>query len=76
MAASAALQVLSTMDQAFLDQVKEKGDYLRAGIEGLDVPCLGATRGMGLMVGIEVKGDKTNKELAAKLIEHGLLRCV
>ena len=72
-AASAALQVLSTMDQAFLDQVKEKGDYLRAGIEGLDVPCLGATRGMGLMVGIEVKGDKTNKELAAKLIEHGLL---
>ena len=25
------------------------------------------------MVGIEVKGDKTNKELAAKLIEHGLL---
>ena len=28
---------------------------------------------MGLMVGIEVKGDKTNKELAAKLIEHGLL---
>ena len=72
-AASAALQVLSTMDQAFLDQVKEKGDYLRAGIESLDVPCLGATRGMGLMVGIEVKGDKTNKELAAKLIEHGLL---
>ena len=72
-AASAALQVLSTMDQAFLDQVKEKGDYLRAGIESLNVPCLGATRGMGLMVGIEVKGDKTNKELAAKLIEHGLL---
>ena len=72
-AASAPLQVLSTMDQAFLDQVKEKGDYLRAGIESLDVPCLGATRGMGLMVGIEVKGDKTNKELAAKLIEHGLL---
>ena len=28
---------------------------------------------MGLMIGIEVKGDKTNKELAAKLIANGLL---
>ena len=39
----------------------------------MDLPCLGATRGMGLMIGVEVKGDKTNKELAAKLVESGLL---
>ena len=28
---------------------------------------------MGLMIGIEVKGDRTNRELAAALAEHGLL---
>lgn len=33
----------------------------------------GATRGMGLMIGIDVKGERTNKELAAKLIQSGLL---
>ena len=58
---------------SFLDQVKEKGSYLRAQIEAMDLPCLGKTRGMGLMIGIEVTGDQTNRELAAKLAEHGLL---
>ena len=72
-AAAAALQVLDTLDEQLLEQVKEKGDYLRGQIEALDLPCLGATRGMGLMIGIEVRGEKTNKELAAKLIENGLL---
>ena len=71
--AAAACCVLDTIDQAFLDQVKEKGAYLRAQIEAMDLPCLGKTRGMGLMIGIEVKGDQTNRELAAKLAEHGLL---
>ena len=72
-AAAAALQVLDTLDDKLLQEVKEKGDYLRGRIEAMNLPCLGATRGMGLMIGIEVKGDKTNKELAAKLIENGLL---
>ena len=72
-AAAAALQVLDTLDDKLLQEVKEKGDYLRGQIEALNLPCLGATRGMGLMIGIEVKGEKTNKEIAAKLIENGLL---
>ncbi len=72
-AAAAACYVLDTLDDGFLAQVKEKGDYLRTQIEAMGLPCLGATRGMGLMIGIEVKGDKTNKELASKLVEHGLL---
>ena len=72
-AAAAACYVLDTIDDEFLAEVKVKGDYLRGRIEAMDIPCLGATRGMGLMIGIEVKGDKTNKELASKLLEHGLL---
>ena len=72
-AAAAACCVLDTMDDAFLLQVQEKGDYLRSRIESMDLPCLGATRGLGLMIGVEVKGEKTNQELAAKLVQHGLL---
>ena len=72
-AAAAANYVLDTINDEFLLQVQEKGDYLRAQIEAMDIPCLGQTRGMGLMIGVEVKGEKTNRELAAKLLQHGLM---
>lgn len=72
-AAAAACYVLDRLDDAFLAQVTEKGDYIRRSVEAMDLPCLGKTRGMGLMIGIEVKAGRTNRELAAKLIENGLL---
>ncbi len=71
--AAAALAVLDILDDAALAAVKEKGAYLRSSIEALGLPCLGATRGMGLMIGVEVKAPFTNKELAAKLVANGLL---
>ena len=70
---AAGLAVMDTMDQSFLDQVMEKGAYLRAGIQALGCPELGDVVGMGLMLGIDVTGGRTNKELAALLIDHGLL---
>ena len=72
-AAAAACHVLDRMDGAFLAQVTEKGDYLRAQVEELALPCLGKTRGMGLMTGVEVKEGWTNRDLAARLIKNGLL---
>ncbi len=72
-AAAAACYVLDTLTDDFLLQVQEKGDYLRSQIEAMELPCLGATRGLGMMIGVEVKGDKTNRELMAKLLEHGLM---
>ncbi len=72
-AAAAAGYVLDRIDDAFLAQVREKGAYLREQIEALSVPCLGRTRGLGMMIGIEVKEGWTNKELANKLIDSGLL---
>lgn len=71
--AAAALAVLDRLDDDLLTQVQEKGSYLRGQIESMHLPCLGATRGMGLMIGIEVTGSRTNKELAAQLIANGLL---
>ena len=73
MAAAAACHVLDRMDSGFLAQVEEKGAYLRAQIEEMGLPCLGRTRGMGLMIGVEVKEGWTNRDLAAKLISSGLL---
>ena len=72
-AAAAACYVLDRLDSALLAQAKEKGDYLRTQIEEMGLPCLGRTRGMGLMIGIEVKEGWTNRDLAAKLIDAGLL---
>jgi acetylornithine/N-succinyldiaminopimelate aminotransferase len=71
--AAAGLTVLDILDEDALAAVTEKGNYLRARIEKLGVPCLGATRGLGLMIGVEVKGERTNKQVAAQLIENGLL---
>ena len=72
-AAAAACTVLDILDDDALKQVKEKGRYLRAKIEELNLPCLGQTRGLGLMIGIEVRDGHTNKELYARLNEGGLL---
>ena len=71
--AAAGLVVQEKLSDAFLAQVEEKGAYLRGQIEALHLPCLGATRGLGLMIGIAVNDGWTNKELAGKLIENGLL---
>ena len=37
------------------------------------LPCLGRTRGMGLMIGIDVAEGYTNKDLSARLNQAGLL---
>ncbi|MCI2106773.1 MAG: acetylornithine/succinylornithine family transaminase [Intestinimonas sp.] len=71
--AAAALAVLDILDDAALNAVKEKGTYLRSAIEAMNLPCLGKTRGLGLMIGIEVKGNVSNRELAVRLIQNGLL---
>ncbi len=71
--AAAGLVVQETLSDDFLEEVTAKGEYLRGAIEALDLPCFGKTRGLGLMIGIEVKDGYTNKEIAGKLIENGLL---
>ena len=71
--AAAALAVLDILDEEALAAVRENGNYLRARIEHMGVDCLGGTRGLGMMIGVEVLGERSNRELAARLIENGLL---
>ena len=71
--AAAGLAVQETLTDAFLEDVQAKGTYLCNQIEALRLPCFGDTRGMGLMIGIEVRDGYTNKDIAARLIANGLL---
>ena len=71
--AAAGLVVQETLSDDFLEDVQAKGTYLRNQIEALKLPCFGQTRGMGLMIGIEVRDGFNKSEIAARLIENGLL---
>ena len=71
--AAAALAVLEILSDDELQQVCEKGAYLRAKIEGLDSPAVAGTRGMGLMIGICLNEGFVNSKLVGELIENGLL---
>ena len=71
--AAAALVTLDILSEEMMGEISDKGNYLRSAIEAMDLPCLGRTRGLGLMIGVEVAPGQTNRELAMKLMENGLL---
>ena len=70
---AAALVVQDVLTDEFLQEVQKKGAYLREQIEAMDLPCFGKTRGLGLMIGIEVAEGYENGKLAAALADAGLL---
>ncbi len=71
--AAAACAVQSILTDAMLEQVREKGAYLRRRIEAMGSPAVSGTRGLGLMIGVTLKEGYVNSELAAKLVKAGLL---
>lgn len=71
--AAAALATLQILSEDVMGEITDKGNYLRGAIESLELPCLGKTRGLGLMIGIEVKPGRTNRDVAVQLMENGLL---
>ena len=71
--AAAGCAVQEILTDEVLAQVTEKGDYIRAQIEGFGSPAVAGTRGLGLMMGITLKEGYSNKELAGKMVEAGLL---
>ena len=64
-----ALSVISRLDQAFLDEVKRKSDYVFSSLEGAE--GVEGVSGLGLMIGIKVKGNA--KEIVNKCMEKGVL---
>lgn len=76
LATSAANVILDTVgDPDFLADVKEKGDYMKHGLEdiGKKTGKIVDVRGMGLMLGAEVTENPS--DVIAKCIDGGLLVC-
>jgi len=71
--AAAACAVQEILDDGTIAQVAEKGRYIRERVEGMNLRCLGETRGMGLMIGVSVSDGYSNRELCARLNGAGLL---
>lgn len=71
--AAAGCAVQDILTDEVLSQVTEKGNYIRAQIEGFGSPAVSGTRGLGLMMGVTLKEGYTNSALAGKMVEEGLL---
>ena len=54
-----------------MKEVQEKGEYLRKELEKMDGVEL--TTGMGLMIGVRLKGNKTAREVVQECMKKGLL---
>ena len=67
--AAAALSILSRIDDALLDEVKKKGEFLRKEFEGAD--GIESVSGMGLMLGI--KTVRPAGDVLAECMENGVL---
>ncbi|WP_426324835.1 acetylornithine transaminase [Microbacterium sp. E-13] len=65
--------VLSEIERADLVRnAAERGEQLRAAIEGIDSPLIAGCRGLGLLIGVGLK-HPVSKALVAAAQEHGLV---
>lgn len=64
-----AVHILQTIDEAFLEQVAQKGAFLREKIA--QMPHVTGVSGLGMMLGISL--DIEAKPIIQKALEHGLL---
>lgn len=69
-ACAGALEVLERMDEAFLKEAREKGDYMKEKLSAF--PQVASVSGMGLMIGVELK-EKDAKKVVAHALENGLM---
>ncbi|NLB90720.1 MAG: aspartate aminotransferase family protein [Clostridiales bacterium] len=66
-----AKAVIDTLDKKFLDDVLEKGNYIKERVEKF--PGVKKISGKGLMLGISLNKELISGQLAAQCIEKGLI---
>lgn len=69
-AANAVLEIVN--NKQFLDQVRQKGEYIKKEISSIKSDKIKGIRGMGLMLGIVVNPEE-RAQLLNKCIENGVL---
>ena len=80
---AATLKTLELIEKQYLEQARHMGEHLMRGLVSLqqELPCIGAVRGHGLMIGMELITDATSRTPASELCtallrsawRHGLL---
>ena len=68
-AANAAITYM--VENKLAEQAEEKGNYIIGKLRSLDLAVIREIRGLGLMIGIELK--TANKEYISALMERGVL---
>ncbi|MDR2599857.1 MAG: aspartate aminotransferase family protein [Oscillospiraceae bacterium] len=71
-AVSAALEVLSQLDDTTITEVAKKGEYITNEIQSWKLPIINEIRGRGLMIGISIK-EAVPRTLAEQCSLNGLL---
>lgn len=64
-----AVEILNRLDDAFMEEVAKKGEFIKNSI--LELPHVTAVDGMGMMLGVSLDVDA--KEVIQKCMEEGLL---
>ena len=73
LACAAAEVVLHTInDAAFLADVRKKGDYIRKTVASWNYACVADVRGLGLMIGIDIKEPTQAADVETRLLSAGL----
>jgi ornithine--oxo-acid transaminase len=75
LASAVGLEALNILvEEKLADRSREMGDYLLAKLRELESPFIGAIRGRGLFVGIEIDpAHGTAREICEALMDRGLL---
>jgi 4-aminobutyrate aminotransferase len=66
---AAALKTLELIEGQYLENARQMGDHLMRGLIELqrEFPCIGAVRGRGLMIGMELVADRNTRVPAPDL---------
>lgn len=70
-ACAGAVSVIERLTDELMEEVRQKGEYIRKKIA--EFPTVESVDGMGLMIGVRLKGEKTSREVAEECLKNGLL---
>ncbi|MDF2686479.1 MAG: acetylornithine and succinylornithine aminotransferase [Clostridia bacterium] len=71
--AGASVVVKKVSDKIFCEEVLRKGEYLKSKLIEALGDCIIEIRGMGLMLGVELKSGLNVREIAEKALEFGVV---
>lgn len=70
-ACAGAVEILKRIDEAFLDEVRQKGIYITDRVRKM--PCVTGVTGRGLMLGVSLKEGLTSGQIVKEALEAGLM---